>query len=443
MQYSFKRTNFPKDFIFGAATAAYQIEGSQFGDCGSSIWDSWAATQGNVVNYDDGSVACDHYHNSEADLDLIQSAGFDSYRFSASWSRVMPDGKTINPKGLEFYDRLIDSILERGLKPNLTLYHWDLPSALSDIGGWMNRDIPLLFTDYTKAISDLIGDRVDYIATINEPFCAAWLGYFVGCKAPGIRDVRAGIRAIHHIQLAHGLAIKTLREEGQDNLGLVLNLSQSEALTNQEADLKAQKTFDAIGYRWYMDSVFKGQYPQDMLDDVIQYMPEGFEQDMPIIAQPLDWLGINYYTRELVAAAPQEKWPSIAVSRGDLPKTDMGWEIYPEGLEALIKRTHEEYTGELPLYITENGMAFADKVYNEVCHDPERVAYFDKHLQRVIKCIEDGVPLKGYFGWSLLDNYEWEDGYAKRFGMVHVDYQTQKRTPKSSYLAFQQLLTTD
>jgi len=440
MQFSFKRSDFPEDFIFGAATAAYQIEGSQFGDCGSSIWDSWATTQGNVVKNDDGSVACDHFNRSEADLDLIKSAGFDTYRFSSSWSRVMPDGKTINPKGLDFYDRLIDGMLERGLKPNLTLYHWDLPSALSDIGGWMNREIPLRFADYTKVMSDLVGDRVDYIATINEPFCAAWLGYFVGCKAPGIKDVRAGIRAIHHIQLAHGLAVQTLRDDGKDNLGIVLNLSHSEPLTTDQKDIKAQQMFDAIGFRWYMDSLFKGHYPQDMIDQIGQYLPDGFEKDMPTINQEIDWLGINYYTRELILGRPDENWPSLSVERGDLPKTDMGWEIYPQGLEALLTRVHEDYTHELPLYVTENGMAHSDSVSENECDDPERVQYFEQHLQKTLSCIDKGVPLKGYYAWSLLDNYEWEYGYAKRFGIVHVNYETQKRTPKSSFKAFRHLL---
>jgi len=441
MKYNFKRTDFPEDFIFGAATAAYQIEGSNFGDCGSSIWDTWAATPGNVVNFEDGSIACDHYNRTEEDLNLIKVGGFDSYRFSASWSRVMPDGRTVNPKGLDFYDKLVDQLLKRGLKPNLTLYHWDLPSALSDIGGWTNREIPLLFADYTEALINRIGDRLDFVSTINEPFCASWLAYFVGRKAPGMRDIRAAMRSMHYIQLAHGLAIETLRGMGQKNLGTVLNLSHSEPASSNELDKAAQQTFDAIGFRWFMDSIFKGHYPEDMLSANLQHMPEGFEDDMKVINQKMDWLGINYYTREIISHVPDQPWPNLEIGRGPLPKTDMGWEIFPQGLEAVLKRVHQDYTDDLPLYITENGMAVDSELVDGECNDVERIDYIDMHMQKVLKCIKDGVPIKGYYGWSLLDNYEWAYGYEKRFGLVHVDYKTQKRTPKASYKAFKHALT--
>ena len=441
MTFSFTRQDFPKDFQFGAATAAYQIEGSKFGNCGTSHWDTWSATPGNVVGADDGSVACDHYHRYADDLDIIRSGGFDAYRFSTSWARVMPDGKTLNPEGLDYYDRLVDAIVERGLNPNLTLYHWELPSAMADIGGWANRETPLRFADMTRAVIERIGDRVERVATINEPWCVAWLSHFLGGHAPGMRDVRAAMRAMHHIQLAHGTALKVMRAHGQKNLGIVLNLGHGEPVS--ATDKAATKTFDAITFRWFMDSLFKGHYPEDMIAVVGQHMPEKYEDDLALISQPIDWLGINYYTRALVKATPETPWPHFEEVAGPLPKTQMGWEIYPQGLELLLKRAHVEYTGDLPLMVTENGMANDDSVNSGRCDDPIRVRYFDDHLQAVLRCIADGVPIKGYFGWSLLDNFEWALGYEKRFGLVHVDYETQKRTPKASFEAFRQALSSN
>ncbi len=443
MSFRFTRQDFPKNFQFGAATAAYQIEGSKFGNCGSCHWDTWSATPGNVVGNDDGSIACDHYHRFEDDLDIIKSGGFDSYRFSTSWARVMPDGKTVNPEGLDYYDRLVDAIVERGLNPNLTLYHWELPSAMADIGGWANRETPVRFADMTRAVIERIGDRVERVATINEPWCVAWLSHFLGGHAPGLRDIRAAMRAMHHIQLAHGNAMDVMREHGQKNLGIVLNLGHGEPATDTPADITATKAFDAIQTRWFMDSLFKGHYPEDMISAVGQHMPDGYEDDLATIGQPMDWLGINYYTRGLITAMPDQPWPHMQETEGPLPKTQMGWEIYPQGLEMLLKRVHAEYTGDLPLMVTENGMANDDSVVDGRCDDPVRVKYFDDHLQAVLRCIADGVPMQGYFGWSLLDNFEWALGYEKRFGLVHVDYETQKRTPKASFEAFHQALASN
>ena len=441
MSFSFSRRDFPNDFIFGVATAAYQIEGSKFGNCGSSHWDTWSETPGNVHNSDNGSIACDHYNRFYDDLDIIKSGGFDSYRFSTSWSRVMPDGKSVNSEGLDFYDRLVDGMIARGLKPNLTLYHWELPSYLADIGGWTNRDIAERFAEFTDVIINRIGDRIDHTATINEPWCVAWLSYFLGGQAPGIRDIRAAVRAMHHVMLAHGKALEVLKSHGQSNLGIVLNLGHGEPASNTQADINATKTFDAIHTRWFMDSLFKGNYPKDMLSKVEKYMPENFESDMKLISSPIDWLGVNYYTRGVIKAAPNEPWPHFEEEEGALPKTQMGWEIYPEGLELLLKRIYNDYTNEIPIMITENGMANEDVVSNDICDDPIRVKYFEDHLQAVIRCIAHGVPVKGFFGWSLLDNYEWAYGYEKRFGLVHVDYKTQKRTPKASFKAFQKAIS--
>ena len=441
MNFKFTRRDFPNDFIFGAATAAYQIEGSKFGNCGSSHWDTWSKTPGNVHNSDDGSVACDHYNRFKEDLDLIKSGGFDSYRFSTSWARVMPDGKNINTDGLDFYDRLVDGMVERGLKPNLTLYHWELPSTLADIGGWSNREVPERFTDFTSIIIERIGDRIDHVSTINEPWCVAWLSYFLGGQAPGIKDIRAATRAMHHIMLAHGNALEVLRSNNQENLGIVLNLGHGEPASNNAADISATKTFDAIHTRWFMDSLFKGYYPADMISKVGKYMPDNFENDMSLISAPIDWLGLNYYTRGLIKAAPDDPWPHFVGVDGSLPKTQMGWEIYPEGLELLLKRIYNDYTNNLPIMITENGMANDDVIDNNICNDFIRVKYFEDHLQSVIRSIAYGVPVKGFFGWSLLDNYEWAYGYKKRFGLVHVDYKTQKRTPKASFKAFQKAIS--
>ena len=441
MSFSFSRRDFPNDFIFGVATAAYQIEGSKFGNCGSSHWDTWSETPGNVHNSDNGSIACDHYNRFYDDLDIIKSGGFDSYRFSTSWSRVMPDGKSVNSEGLDFYDRLVDGMIARGLKPNLTLYHWELPSYLADIGGWTNRDIAERFAEFTDVIINRIGDRVDHTATLNEPWCVAWLSYFLGGHAPGIRDIRAAVRAMHHVMLAHGKALEVLKSHGQSNLGIVLNLGHGEPASNTQADINATKTFDAIHTRWFMDSLFKGNYPKDMLSKVEKYMPENFESDMKLISSPIDWLGVNYYTRGVIKAAPNEPWPHFEEEEGALPKTQMGWEIYPEGLELLLKRIYNDYTNEIPIMITVNGMANEDVVSNDICDDPIRVKYFEDHLQAVIRCIAHGVPVKGFFGWSLLDNYEWAYGYEKRFGLVHVDYKTQKRTPKASFKAFQKAIS--
>jgi beta-glucosidase len=353
----------------------------------------------------------------------------------------MPDGKSVNSEGLDFYDRLVDGMIARGLKPNLTLYHWELPSYLADIGGWTNRDIAERFAEFTDVIINRIGDRIDHTATINEPWCVAWLSYFLGGQAPGIRDIRAAVRAMHHVMLAHGKALEVLKSHGQSNLGIVLNLGHGEAASNTQADINATKTFDAIHTRWFMDSLFKGNYPKDMLSKVEKYMPENFESDMKLISSPIDWLGVNYYTRGVIKAAPNEPWPHFEGEEGVLPKTQMGWEIYPEGLELLLKRIYNDYTNEIPIMITENGMANEDVVSNDICDDPIRVKYFEDHLQAVIRCIAYGVPVKGFFGWSLLDNYEWAYGYEKRFGLVHVDYETQKRTPKASFKAFQKAIS--
>ncbi|WP_193174669.1 GH1 family beta-glucosidase [Oricola nitratireducens] len=440
MSFSFRRTDFPDGFLFGAATAAYQIEGSSFGDAGPSHWDTFAATPGNVVNAETGAIACDHYHRYAEDLDLIRAGGFDAYRFSTSWARVMPDGKSVNAEGLDFYDRLADAILERGLKPYLTLYHWDLPAALSDLGGWRNRDVASWFADYAGIVMRRIGDRMAATATINEPWCVSWLSHFWGIHAPGLRDIRAAARSMHHVLLAHARALEAMRAAGHSNLGIVLNFEHANPASDRPEDVAAAKRYDGFYNRWFIEALTRKSYPQEILEAFGDHMPQGYQDDLQAIGAPIDWLGVNYYTRTNVAHDPASAWPSLKSVRGPLPKTDMGWEIYPDGLHGFLTRLHRDYTSDTPIIVTENGMAWDDRVEGGRVDDAERIAYFDTHLAAVRRAIADGAPVRGYFGWSLLDNYEWSFGYGKRFGMVHVDYETQKRTPKASFEAFRQAI---
>lgn len=433
------RSDFPPGFLFGAATSAYQIEGHQFGGAGRAMWDDFAATPGNVVRAEDGALACDHYNRFGADLDLLKDAGFDAYRFSTSWARVMPDGRNVNPQGLDFYDRLVDGMLERGLKPMATLYHWELPSALADQGGWRNRDIAGWFGDFTESVMGRLGDRVYSTATINEFWCVSWLSHFIGAHAPGLRDIRATARAMHHVLLAHGTAIERMRGMGLGNLGAVFNMEWASPADDSEASIEAAALYDDIYNHFFMSGAFKGAYPERVVKGLGQHLPEGWQDDFGTIAAPLDWAGVNYYTRALLAGN-DGPWPHLHQVEGPLEKTQMGWEIYPQGLNDFLVRTAREYTGQLPLYVTENGMSNADTLANGVVDDPARIAYFDSHLGAVRDAIAKGVPLKGYMAWSLMDNYEWALGYEKRFGMVHVDFDTLERTPKASWHAFKNML---
>ncbi|MDV2967992.1 GH1 family beta-glucosidase [Nitratireductor aquimarinus] len=436
MELEFSRDDFPGDFVFGTATSSYQIEGSRFGGCGTSHWDTFAATPGNTVRGEDGATACDHYHRWESDLDLVRDAGFDCYRFSISWSRVLPDGRgDANPEGLDFYDRLVDGMLERGLKPFATLYHWDLPAPLADLGGWRNRDIASWFADYAELVMKRIGDRVATAATINEPWCVAWLSHFMGAHAPGLRDIRAAARAMHHVLLAHGRATQAMRALGMDNLGLVTNFEYAAPADDSEAARKAARLYDGIYNRWFLGGVFDGAYPEDVLEGLGPHMPQGFEKDFGVIGTPVDWLGINYYTRKLIAPDGSGRFPALKEVKGPLPKTFMDWEIYPDGLHHFITWAHENYTKGLPIYVTENGMAAPDRLSAGQFDDPARIDFLNRHLGAVRRALDEGAPVKGYIVWSLLDNYEWALGYEKRFGLVHVDFETLERTPKASWHA--------
>ncbi len=436
----YTRKDFPDGFLFGAATSSYQIEGHSFGGAGETQWDTFAATRANVVRAQTGAIACDHFHRYEEDLDLVAAAGFDCYRFSTSWARILPHGRgSPNQQGLDFYDRLTDAMLERGLKPCLTLYHWEMPSALVDLGGWRNRDIAKWFGDYTEIIMSCIGDRMFSTAPINEPWCVAWLGHFTGQHAPGIRDIRATARAMHHVLVGHGTAISIMRGLGLGNLGAVCNLEYAMPADNSEAAERASELYDGIYNRFFLSGMFKGEYPANVLEGIENHLPTNWQDDFPIIQAPVDWCGINYYTRKLIGPT-SDTWPAYMEVEGHLPKTDLGWEVFPAGLEHLLKSVQHDYTGDLPLYVTENGMANDDIKVGMNIDDAARIDYLNKHLEVVQNTLVEGVPVKGYFIWSLLDNYEWSSGYEKRFGIVHVDFETLKRTPKSSYHAIAKAL---
>ena len=430
----------PNDFLFGVATSSYQIEGSDFGNCGLSHWDEFAKEPGRVFNNDNGSIACDHYHLWESDLDLVRDAGFEAYRFSFSWPRLLPENaKTVNPDGMSFYDKLIDGMLERGIQPFATLYHWDLPARYAQKGGWQMRDTANYFADYTDLVMRQFGDRLFSIAPINEPWCVSWLSHYWGHHAPGVQSISAAAKSMHYIQLAHGLSIQVMRSHNHNYLGCVLNKEHAVPFDETEEAANSTHLFDGIYNRWFEESIFNGTYPEEVLTLFDGHMPDNYINDMAIIMEPLDWVGTNYYTRSLIQ--PDKSEPNIGFKcvRGNLPKTDMGWEIAPEGLTHFIKRT-TNYAPDLPHYITENGMAAADDIRQGNLHDLDRIDYFNRHLERIADLKAQGVHLAGYFAWSLLDNYEWAFGYAKRFGIVHVDFSTQKRTPKSSYLAWQNAL---
>ena len=429
------RSDFPEDFLFGVATSSYQIEGHAFGGAGRTHWDDFAATPGNVARAENGRLACDHYHRMDSDLDLIRDLGADVYRFSTSWARVLPEGRgAVNEEGLDFYDRLVDGLLARGLKPAATLYHWELPSPLADLGGWRNRDIAGWFADFTEVLMSRIGDRVWSAAPINEPWCVAWLSHFMGLHAPGLRDIRATARAMHHVLLAHGTCIQTMRGLGMTNLGAVCNFEWANPASDSAADRAAAARYDAYYNRFYLSGIFKGEYPAEVLEGLAPHLPANWQDDLSTITTPVDWCGLNYYTRKNIAAT-DAPWPSLEEVEGPLPKTAMDWEIYPDGLGDFLRRTAAEYTGDLPLFVTENGMAS-----HSGTEDQDRIDYLDAHLGRVKAAIADGVPVKGYYVWSLMDNYEWALGYDKRFGLVHVDFDSLQRTPKASYHALKDAL---
>jgi beta-glucosidase len=426
------RVEFPANFVWGAATAAYQIEGAVKEDGrGESIWDRFTALPGTIANGDTGAVACDSYHRFREDVQLMRELGLGAYRFSVSWPRILPEGRgRVNSAGLDFYDRLVDELLANGIQPYPTLYHWDLPQPLEDRGGWPERDTVDAFVEYADAVSERLGDRVTHWITHNEPWVAAWLGYGRGEHAPGRRSDADALAAAHHLLLSHGRAVEVLRQNGAAEVGITLDLIPMQPLTDSEADVAAARDEDTARNRWFLDPVLRGSYPEKQLDRYAAILPEIADGDLHSIAAPLDFLGVNYYRRHIVRAG--ENGSPVVVEPPGAECTAMGWEVYPNGLFDLLVGMNTEYDLP-PVFITENGAAFDDTRRNGTVDDPERTAYIARHVDAIARAIEHGVPVAGYFVWSLLDNFEWTRGYSKRFGLVYVDYETLERVPKGSY----------
>ena len=425
----------PHDFLWGTATSAYQIEGAVAEDGRSpSIWDTFSHTPGKIDGDDNGDVACDHYHRWREDIGLMRRLGLNAYRLSVAWPRVLPGGDgEPNPKGLAFYDELIDALLAAGITPSVTLYHWDLPQVLQDRGGWPERDTAEHFAAYASLVAARLGDRVTHWTTLNEPLCSAWIGHLEGKMAPGLTDLTAAVRASYHLLLGHGLATQAIRAAAPDaRIGIVNNLSTVHAATGRPEDLAAARRHDGHVNRWWLDPVHGRGFPADMREVYGVELPEK-PGDLETIAAPLDWLGLNYYMPATVADDPGGPAPyTREVRRLGVPRTHMDWEIEAEGIETLLLRLTDEY-GARRLYVTENGSAYPDVVRPDgTVDDPERQAYLVGHLAACASAARKGAPLAGYFAWSLLDNFEWAYGYDKRFGLVHVDYRTQTRRIKGS-----------
>jgi beta-glucosidase len=441
--------NFPPGFLWGAATAAYQIEGAATeGGRTPSIWDTFSREPGRVAEGHTGDVACDHYHRYQDDVRMMADLGLRSYRLSLSWPRVQPGGRgPINRAGLDFYHRLVDELLANDIQPWITLYHWDLPQPLEDAGGWPARDTAARFADYAALAHAELGDRVRYWSTLNEPWCSAFLGYAAGSHAPGRVEAGPSIAAAHHLMLGHGLAVQAMRAQRADStLGVTLNLYAVDPHSDSPADAEAARRIDGLANRLFLDPLLLGRYPDDVVEDLRKISDFGHVRpgDLATVATPMDVLGINYYSRHVVGGdggdqddywqAPSS-WPGsehVRFHGRGLPVTAMGWEIDASGLLDTLRRVNEEYT-HLPLYVTENGAAFDDEIGPDgSVDDPQRRDYFEQHLRACHQAINEGIPLRGYFAWSLMDNYEWSWGYTRRFGMVYVDYPTQRRIPKMS-----------
>lgn len=437
--------SFPKDFYWGAATASYQIEGGWDEDGkGESIWDRFSHTPGNIERGDTGDVACDHYQYWREDIELMKSIGLKAYRFSTSWPRILPTGSgMINQAGLDFYSALVDGLLEAGIEPFLTLYHWDLPQALQDQGGWPARSTAEAFVEYAELMSRFLGDRVQYWITLNEPFVSAFVGYMEGRHAPGHQDIDEMVAASHHLLLAHGWSVPVIRGNSPDSeVGIVLNLHPCEPASPSEADRRAAQIQSGIINRWYLDPISGYGYPQDIQKHFGRAMNFVQPKDMDIISTKLDFLGVNYYTRVITRSdeIPEERNSPRNLYPGE-EVTEMGWEVYPQGLLNILETVHKGYR--FPsLMITENGAAYIDTLdESSIVEDPKRVDYLKSHIEKVWQAIDSGIPVRGYFVWSLMDNFEWAHGYSKRFGLIHVDHKTQRRTMKRSAHWYKELIS--
>ncbi|ACB36571.1 beta-galactosidase [Leptothrix cholodnii SP-6] len=433
-----------RDFVWGVATASYQIEGAIDADGRlPSIWDTFCATPGKVLRGETGALACDHYHRWESDVDLIADLGVDAYRLSIAWPRVMHADGRPNQAGLDFYKRLLDRLAERGVKCMATLYHWDLPQHLEDRGGWLNRDTAYRFADYADLVSRELSGRVNAYATLNEPWCSAFLGYGNGHHAPGLANGRYATQAMHHLLLAHGLALAPLAaNDPQAQRGIVANVGRGSTLGDSAADHEAARLFELQHNDWVLQPLLKGSYPQDLFKLWPGTEPLVLDGDLATISGPLDFLGINYYFRSTVQSDGAHGYTEV--TRPDVERTQMGWEVYPQGLEDLLRGFHTSYPNLPPIYITENGMSSDDRVVNGPngprVDDAQRQSFLQRHFAAISRAIDAGVDVRGYYIWSLMDNFEWAFGYERRFGLVHVDYATQQRTLKDSALLFQHYL---
>ncbi len=439
---------FPDEFIWGAATAAYQIEGAYADDGkGESIWDRFCRVPGNIFEGHTGDIACDHYHRFLDDIKLMKNLGLQAYRFSIAWARIFPEGHgRLNPKGIDFYNRLVDALIAEGIQPYITLYHWDLPQALQDKGGWANRDTAYYFQDYAAEVTRQLGDRVDHWMTHNEPAVTAYLGHLYGIHAPGLKDYKMAIQVAHHLLLSHGLSVSIIRDNIKSEskeIGITLNLSPSYPASDAAADLEAANRYFNFNHGWFLEPLCSGQYPASILAiyEKYGYLPSMQPDDLRIIKTPIEFIGVNFYFRDLVKNAPGKNILNYDfVKPPDAKFTEMGWEVYPEGLYVLLKKLYLEYKTP-KLYITENGAAFQDKKSPDgKIHDPLRIDYLQRHFQQAHRAIQEGVPLAGYFVWSLMDNFEWSFGFSKRFGLIYTDYQTLERTLKDSASWYRQVI---
>ncbi len=423
---------FPNDFVWGVAASAYQIEGAWNEDGrGESIWDRFSHTPGKTLNGETGDTACDHYHRYVEDVALMKELGVKAYRFSTSWPRVLPKGKgNVNSAGLDFYKRLVDELLQAGIEPWVCLHHWDLPQAIQDEGGWTNPTTIQYFADYAKLLAQELGDDVKRWIIFNEPRCIAWLGYLTGIHAPGMKDLQSAVEVSHHLMLAQGKAIQTLKDsDGSYIVGTVVDINAVHPVSDRQKDEEAAVNHDQFWNRWFIDPLFKGEYP--LLAEKIGLKPT--KDEMSLIKQPLDFLGVNYYTRAIMAYDASVSVTQAMGAQKKTPTTEMGWEIYPRGLYEVLMRFRTEYGNPL-LYVTENGAAFEDNVTrNDEVQDDDRIAYLQDHIASVYRALKDGVNVKGYFTWTLMDNFEWAEGYSKFFGLVHTDRQSLKRTAKKSF----------
>ena len=432
----------PSDFVWGVATASFQIEGAANEDGrGESVWDRFCATPGKVRNGDTGAVACDFYHRYRDDIALMRELGVDGFRFSVAWPRVLPEGRgAVNAKGLDFYDRLVDELLGNGITPYVTLFHWDTPQAVEDAGGWPVRATVDAFSEYVTAVAERLGDRVQHWITHNEPWVVSWIGYGWGHHAPGRTSEADALATSHHLLLSHGRAVEVLRSLSPGSeVGITLNLDHVYTETGSAEDAAAASWVDGFHNRWVLDPIFTGVYPKDMLESWAEIAPPIEDGDLEIISTPIDFLGVNNYTSPLVAAGPDGD-RSQFVRREDVDRTDMGWEVVPGGLRDLLLRLTREYAPKA-IYVTENGAAYADvRSHDGSVADPERQAYYEGYVAAAAEAVAEGAPLRGYFAWSLLDNFEWAWGYWKRFGLVYVDYPTLERVPKGSFYWFRDLI---